>query len=126
MKTFSLIDIKQVIPFTAPKGREHDNVLIERYEHSKEERKTKGGIIVPNIAEREDELFFAKGKVLMAPDNTLDEGTFVLFSTGHGTTFRLDDNPDDDFRIVPLENISAILKESTQSKRPMVQLQEEK
>jgi co-chaperonin GroES (HSP10) len=116
MKSFKLIDIGQVTPFTPPKEKRFDNVLVKLLEHEKVERKTESGLIIPPTSGRDEEIYVCKGMVLKSINDVLEKETFVLFSSGEGTTFRLDGNDDEEFRIIPLDSISATLKESTQTK----------
>lgn len=107
-------DISQNIPL-------HEFVTVEKMGHSSGEKILPSGIIIPEVAmDTLDKQYWAQGKVLSVPKTVkelsfkkdgieLKAGHIVLFSTGHGVTFTLDDQPKRDFRMVDYENIYSIL-----------------
>ena len=98
----------------------HDFVVIENLEHDSGEKKTESGIIIPASAmDTLDRQYWSQGLVISVPpmvtEQSKKEGRelkanhIVLFSTGHGVTFTLDDEPQRDYRMVDFENIYSIL-----------------
>jgi co-chaperonin GroES (HSP10) len=98
----------------------HDFVVLENLEHDKGEKRTASGIIMPESAlDTLDKQYWSQGLVISVPPKVTElsqkEGRelkanhIVLFSTGHGVTFTLDDEPQRDYRMVDYENIYSIL-----------------
>lgn len=103
-KMFPLLSVDQVVPY-------NDMLFVEVYSHGKGETKTKSGIIIPdNVHHDSNEMYFAKGRVIRSDSKDYEPGNYVLFSTAHGVTLKLDNDAKTEYRLVPKENVFAILK----------------